>query len=166
MLAIFNKYNIPNEIRGHIFSFIKMRDEFNTVLHEIDTGIHTRILYMGEVDTGLTDIYGFSRKVKRTIAAADAYRPRYSSIHPDPSKNKFKHNILLSDKYDYHPVGWPNFRSQSDPHILCYVCNYRKRYTDKHRAHLTGCRCSYESILWKEQQQIHHEIESHLENIS
>jgi len=166
MLAVFNKYNIPNEIRGHIFSFIEMRDEFNTVLHEIDTGIHTKILYMGEVDTGLTDIYGFPRKVKRTIAAADAYRPRYSSIHPDPSKNKFRHNILLSDKYDYDPVGWPSFRSKSDPYILCYVCNHRKRYTDKHRAHLTGCKCSYESILWKEQQQMQHEIESHLENLS
>ena len=64
MLSVFNTYNIPNEIRGYIFSFIEMRDEFSHVLYAIDVGVHKKILYFDMVETGYTNIYGFPKRVK------------------------------------------------------------------------------------------------------
>ena len=65
MRKVFDKHKIPTSIRGYIYSFLSMRDEFNMVLHQIDTGVHMKLLFIGVVDTGYTDIYGFPKKVKQ-----------------------------------------------------------------------------------------------------
>ena len=43
MQQVFNRYNIPDTLRGEIFSYLSMRSEFNRVLHDIDCGGHTKI---------------------------------------------------------------------------------------------------------------------------
>ena len=133
MLKIFDKYQIPNEVRGYIFSFIEMRDEFSHVLHVIDLGVHKKILYFDMVETGYTNIYGFPRRVKRIVAARDAYRPQYWAFSPDAFNCKFKEFIYLSEKYSYTPDGWPSYNSQSCTNIKCEICDFRFKYKDIRR---------------------------------
>ena len=45
MLAIFNHYNIPNEIRGNVFEYLNMNKEFKQVLYDIETGIHEKRVF-------------------------------------------------------------------------------------------------------------------------
>ena len=156
MRKVFDKHKIPTSIRGYIYSFLSMRDEFNQVLHQIDTGVHMKLLFIGVVDTGYTDIYGFPKKVKQITSAIDAYKPRYSCFSPDPSKDKFKNYIHLSEEYSYTPSAWPSYKSRQDPEIRCHMCGYRKRYKDKNRAHLTDCTCVYNSIEWLSSKPIYH----------
>ena len=142
MLTVFNTYNIPNEIRGYIFSFIEMRDEFSHVLYAIDVGVHKKILYFDMVETGYTNIYGFPKRVKRIVAARDVYRPQYWAFSPDAIKSKFKKNIYLSEKYSYTPDGWPSYDSQSATNQKCVICDFKFKYKDSRRNKiLPVCEC-------------------------
>ena len=40
MLNIFNKYQIPSEIQGFIYKYLKEKDKYNKVIKEIPRGIH------------------------------------------------------------------------------------------------------------------------------
>ena len=122
MLAIFNHYNIPNEIRGNVFEYLKMHKEFKLVLYDIETGIHEkRVFYQmrkaeGDVGVG-TNLWRSS--YRQVTEAEDIYRPRYSStiIH-----SRAGPTVILSDKYVYEPVGWASPRSHSSPHNTCGYC--------------------------------------------
>jgi len=147
MLRVFNHYNIPDILRGKIFSYLSMRSEFNIVLHDIDCGYHTKILFKKLIPTGYNDMWGFPVKYNRVVEAQDVYR--ISSLFLKPL-GKCKINVILSEKYSYQPDGWATLRSNSDPNIKCPLCFERMRYTDTERNHLTRCNCVYTSIEWEE----------------
>ena len=147
MLRVFNHYNIPDILRGKIFSYLSMQSEFNRVLHDIDCGYHTKILFKKIIPTGYNDIWGFPVKYNRVVEAQDVYR--ISSLFLKPL-GKCKINVILSEKYSYQPDGWATLRSNSDPNIKCPLCFERMRYTDTERNHLTRCYCVYTSIKWEE----------------
>ena len=147
MQRVFNKYNIPDTLRGEIFSYLSMRSEFNRVLHDIDCGYHTKILFKKMIPTGYDDMWGFPVKYNRVVEAQDIYRITWISLKY-PGKCKIK--VILSEKYSYQPDGWATLRSNSDPNIKCPLCFERMRYTDTERNHLTRCNCVYTSVLWEE----------------
>lgn len=145
MLAVFNKYDIPMEIRGHIFTFIIMKSEFNEVLHNIDIGNHRKETFIKRIDSGLTNIYGLPIMIRRTVEAKDIYTIRWNSL-VNPKKQNL--TISLSNIYKYTPSGWPNLKSRSDPNLICPHCDNRIRYNDISRNYLTDCKCVYTSLLW------------------
>ena len=120
MLAIFNHYNIPNEIRGNVFEYLKMHKEFKQVLYEINTGIHEkRVFYQMRKSHALAAGIFRRSSYRQVTEAEDIYRPRYSStiIHSTAGPT-----AILSDKYVYEPVGWASPRSHSSPHNTCVYC--------------------------------------------
>ena len=147
MQRVFNRYNIPDILRGEIFSYLNMRSEFNRVLYDIDCGYHTKTLFKNIIPTGYNNIWGFPVKYNRVVEAQDVYR--ISSLFLKPL-GKCKINVILSEKYSYQPNGWATLRSNSDPNIKCPLCFERMRYTDTERNHLTRCNCVYTSVLWEE----------------
>ena len=120
MLAIFNHYNIPNEIRGNVFEYLNMNKEFKQVLYDIETGIHEkRVFYQMKKSHALAAGRFWRSSYRQVTEAEDIYRPRYSStiIHSREGPT-----VILSDKYVYEPVGWASPRSHSSPHNTCVYC--------------------------------------------
>lgn len=143
MLQLFKKYNVPDELIGKIYSYISFKTEFDHVIYDIDVGIHNKILYLESVETGHTNIYGFPQRVRRIVAARDAYKLQYWAFSPDPEKRKIG-NVHLSEKYSYNPNGWPDYKSNSAPQIICNNCNLRMKYKDKNRNKIFPiCRCGH-----------------------
>ena len=95
MQRVFNQYNIPDTLRGEIFSYLSMRSEFNRVLHDIDCGYHAKSLFKKVIPTGYDDMWGFPVKYNRVVEAQDIYRiPWISLKHP----GKCKINVILCCK--------------------------------------------------------------------
>ena len=90
MQRVFNRYNIPDILRGEIFSYLSMRSEFNRVLHDIDCGYHTKILFKKMIPTGYDDMWGFPVKYNRVVEAQDVSKSLIMILSYTPSSKSVK----------------------------------------------------------------------------
>ncbi len=148
MKTIFNKYNIPETIRGMIFTYIKLEEEFNKVLFQLEMGHHRKQTFT----SNLNWVNGY--KLKKITHAQD----KWTITSWDPTNMNrplpLVKTIYLSEKYPYDVNGWPNHTSRSDPDIKCHQCGYRKRYNklkygrSEKKHSYTKCTCIYNSVQW------------------
>ena len=137
MLAIFQQYNIPQMIQSHIYTFIKMKDEFNKVIEAIDTGIHEKQYIYSKIDLGYTNIFNLPAKARRITHAYDIFKLKYADVINKLKKQNNPLHIKLSNSYVYEPVGWPSPRTKIDPKTRCTYCN------SQIKLNATGCnRCN------------------------
>ena len=152
MKTVFNKYNIPDTIRGLIYNYLKMEDEFNTVLYEIEMGHHRKKTFTSNINW----VNGY--KLKKITHGQDMWTITSRS----PTKLlPIAITIYLSDKYPYEVNGWANYTSRSDPDIICHLCSHRKRYNklkygrSEKKYTMTKCTCIYNSVHWLDSKPIY-----------
>ena len=97
MLNIFNKYQIPSEIQGFIYEYLKEKDKYNEVVKEIPQGIH-RSYVKGDLNNW---------------KAYDIFKKQFK---------KYSIVVRLKDLYEFDEWPVPHGLSSSAPIFTCKLC--------------------------------------------
>ena len=105
MLNIFNKYQIPSEIQGFIYEYLKEKDKYNEVVKEIPKGIH-RSYVKGDLNNWRAyDIFKKQfKKYSIVVKLRDLYKFDDWDAHGGLSTSAPIFNCKFCRKY--HQVGY------------------------------------------------------------
>lgn len=97
MLKIFNKYQIPSDIQGIVYEFLKDKDMYNKVVKELPRGIH-RSYVTGDLNNW---------------QAHDIFKKQFK---------KYSIVVRLRDSYTFENWPVPHGASSSAPLFSCKLC--------------------------------------------